>query len=236
MTSTFCTLATGEKYVTNAVEFFYNLKDKTIDTNFLIATDLIDHVPENIKSIFIDQHPTRSKNGAWYNYNLKFLPIKNAIDLESEFIVFIDADWKIHDNFQQTKFFTLFNKMIMDDIDFVFERPHPIGASKRNWDHCFWRHKIKPYNLDVIDDYDAGHVCNEQILVFRNNEKLKIFCEFWEKLFWRSHEEEIWAFAEGVEIGMSSVVANFKWDYNLLGCLRECFHFYDILGNHWIRF
>jgi len=236
MKAAFCSLATGDSYVKSAINLHNNIRSKTTDSVSLIATDCLSSIPEYFTSVTTEGYPIRSKSGAWYNYNLKFLPIKKSIELNKDYIIFIDADWDTYTHFHEDKFNLLFTEMEDNNIDFVFERPHNIGISKKNWDNCFWRHKIKPYRLDVIDDYDAGHVCNEQILVFKNNEKLKIFIDFWEKLFWQSHNEEIWAFAEGVEIGMSSVVANLNWNYNLFGCLRDCFHFYDIAGNHWVRF
>jgi hypothetical protein len=47
-------------------------------------------------------------------------------------------------------------------------------------------------------------------MIFANNDKLSIFSANWMNLFNKSQVENIWSFAEGVEIGMSAVVADMK--------------------------
>ena len=51
---------------------------------------------------------------------------------------------------------------------------------------------------------------NEQFVVFKNSEKLKLFCDTWEQLYLRSADGDIWAYAEGVEMGMSMAVSTMK--------------------------
>jgi hypothetical protein len=77
----------------------------------------------------------------------------------------------------------------------------------------FWRHKIEFYDLLNTKIYDSGHVVNEQFLVFKSNEKLKLFIDEWERLKNISTSGDLWPFAEGVEIGMSSSLSNMNTNY-----------------------
>ena len=73
--------------------------------------------------------------------------------------------------------------------------------------------------------------------ISKNSEKLKIFTSFWEKLTNDSTESNVWAFAEGVEIGMSSVKANLKWCYfGWQNILNNCFSFFTKDAKFYKRF
>ena len=123
------------------------------------------------------------------------------------------------------------------DIDFYFERPHSIGTSKLNLDNnCFWKHKISPYRLLETTKYDNAHVCNEQFMIFKNNEKLERFVESWSEKNQFCIENNVWTFAEGVEIGMSYVDAGMAVRYTNFSTINDCFEFNDISGNLHVRF
>lgn len=237
MTYTFCSLAVGEDvYYNNIFNTFTEISKITSRSNFLISTDNKKKEGDKITTVGIEQYPVNLKDRELFNYNLKFHPIKESIKFKSDLIIFIDADWKVYKNFNEYKFDDLLEQMNIRDIDFAFERPHQIGGSKRDLQNCFWKHKIEVYQLDKTTKYDEAHVCNEQILIFRNNEKLKLFIENWEKLYWRSYEENIWAFAEGVEIGMSTIESGMRFDWHIIKTLNECFHFESKCGIHYTRF
>ena len=170
-------------------------------------------------------------------YAYEYIPIKEASKLETDFIVYIDGDWQMLDSFNEQKLLNLFNHMEKHNIDFVFERPHSIGPySKNEGKNCFWWHKIEPYGLDKTDKYDRGQVCNEQCLVFRNNEKMKPFCESWEALADKCYELNLWPFAEGVEIGMSTIDANMTFEWGPMRLISDCFFFYARDGGYNTRF
>jgi len=237
MNFTFCSLAIGEEiYYNNIFNTFTEMSKMTTRSNFLISTNNQKKEGDKITTIDIEKYPIFLKDRELFNYNLKFHPIKESIKLNTDLIVFIDADWRIYKNFSESKCDNLLEQMNNRNIDFAFERPHQIGGSKRDLRNCFWKHKIEAYKLDETTKYDNAHVCNEQILVFRNNNKLKAFVENWEKLYWKSYEENIWAFAEGVEIGMSTIEANMNFDWNVIRTLNECFQFESKCGIHYTRF
>jgi len=238
MSYTVCSLGIGDRYLNNILATFKKINTITQVPSFLVVAD--NNAPEftenKIHKINAKDLPFRTKDDKWFNYNLKFLAIKEAIKLNTEFIVYIDSDWSALDGYNDEKFKSLFDCMNTYDIDFVYERPHPIGGGKHDGRECFWWHKIEPYGLDKTDFYDEGQVCNEQCFVIKNNSKITKFIECWERLYWKSYEESIWPFAEGVEIGMSTIEAgmNFKWEPLLL--LRGCFSFYSRDGGYNSRY
>ena len=184
MSYTICSLAIGKKY--------FDISDKTCKTildisklaKCLIVTDRKEQ-EDTDRLIYSDiqDTPTTTKDGRYFNYNLKFLPIKQSIfRTNSDFIIYIDGDWGILDTYSDQKFFNLFDIMNDKNIDFVFERPHGIGHSKHQGRECFWCHKVPYYDLLNTTKYDEADVCNEQCLIFKNNIKLQKFIENLENL------------------------------------------------------
>ena len=235
-TYTICSLAVGESYTNTIFNTFKNIRNLTPQPQLLAVTDSKISVPQDINVVDSGLYPTHTKDNRFFNYNLKFAPIKHSIPLNTDYIVFIDADWSINEGFTDKCFYELFHHMESHNIDFVFERPHQIGASKRNLSGCFWSHKIEPFGLNTTNKYDTGHVCNEQCLVFKNNKKLQVFIESWELLFNKVFEESVWPFAEGVEIGMAAVEAEMNWDWSSLSYLQRCFSFHTYDGTYLERF
>ena len=236
MNYTFCSLAIGERYLNNIFKTFNDLTSIT-SSNFLAVTDVkLENNNSRITLTSNEDYPIMTKDERYFNYNLKFLPIKEASKLNTDFLIYIDADWCVKDNFNESRFEDLFTHMNEHNIDFVFERPHHIGPGKFIGRECFWHHKVIPYGLDKTDKYDKGHVCNEQFIVIKNNDKVKTFIDFWEKLYWQSYNENIWPFAEGVEIGMSTIEANMNTDWQPLSLIRDCFFFHSRDGGYNSRF
>jgi hypothetical protein len=181
MTYTYCTLATGQSYLDIALNFANDLNCVSNNHKMIIATDIPhDNSIKNTDIVTItEKYPLRVANA--YNYNLKYFPIQAAAQTNTDAVIFIDADWRMHKGYTEEKINSLIQWLYESPYDFVYERPHTIGASKRYLPECFWRHKIEPYNLMNTDIYDDVDVCNEQFLLFRNNEKLKIFADKWEE-------------------------------------------------------
>ena len=127
--------------------------------------------------------------------------------------------------------------MEINEYDFCFERPHSIGDGKTQDNTMFWKHKRDFYDLLNTTDFDEGHVVNEQFLIFKNNDKLKEFCLFWESLSERASEGNLWAFAEGVEIGMSAAITKMSYEYyGWQRILNNCFNFTSLDGTFYKRF
>ena len=220
---TICTLAVGNKYFETAQKTSNDILKLSNKADCLIVTDQNQNIQSDNKKLIyyhINNIPTKTKDCKFFNYNLKFLPIKQAIQICNDYIIYIDGDWSVLSSYSDDKFIKLFNIMEEKNIDFIFERPHGIGHSKHQGRDCFWCHKVPYYDLLNTTRYDNADVCNEQCLVFRNNNKLKLFVDYWEVLFWRTYEENIWPFAEGLEIGMSTVEAEMKCSWEYLYCLN----------------
>lgn len=237
----YCTLAVGESYLQSAITFAENLNLKSSSHYSIIVTDKIPDISLNNTSFIKISDNKKLFCNKIFNYNLKFLPIKEAINYNCSYIFFIDADWKLKtENFSEEKIFNLIKYMDDNSYEYGFERPHEIGKGKvvATPDVCFWRHKRDFYNLNHTDMYDSGHVANEQFLIFKNIPKLKKFVETWEELEKKAAAADIWPFAEGVEIGMSQAVSGLVGDNSIQWkqFLLDCFHFVTPGSLHHDRF
>ena len=77
---------------------------------------------------------------------------------------------------------------------------------------------------------------NEQFMIFKNNHKLKTFVDNWKERNDFGVKNNIWAFAEGLEIGMSSIDANMNMDWKKMFELKQFFSFISNTGVRHIRF
>lgn len=223
----YCTIAIGEKYYKSAIQFAKKLNEISVHHKVLIITDQqIDSI-ENCEIINVPNELTLFYPNGCFNYNLKYYPIKLASMRKVDFVIYFDADWIIAPDYNENKVFNFLNWFGNSDFDFCFERPHFISG-KKDWNTCFWRHKIEPYKLMETDKYDLGHVCNEQFLAFKNNKKLVNFVDAWDKRDKFSVDNNIWPFAEGLEIGMSSIDADMNFTWGGFHFLNSCFRFYCI--------
>jgi hypothetical protein len=230
----FTTLAIGQKYLNSAIEFSNMLTNLDPDPIRIIVSDIEAECPTNTKMIKTEENIQPIVCNT-FNYNLKYLAIKEAINFDCEYIIFTDADWIVSKNYDKNKILKFLNEN-NSEVDFFFERPHQIGQSKLEWDNCFWRHKIEPYKLMDTNKYDEAHVCNEQFMIFKNNDKLKSFVEAWSRRNQFCIDNNVWTFAEGVEMGMSAIDAGMLTQWSNFFTIRDCFEFYDVLGQHYIRF
>lgn len=235
MSYVFTTIAIGEKYFLSACNFARNLNKISKGHKIIIVTDCPFVEIENVDFINFDKKETTTiKN--YFNYNLKYIPVMECSKKDFDFIIFFDADWDIHDGYSENKFVDFLNSMKKSQFDFFYERPHSIGDSKWDTNNCFWRHKIEPYGLLKTNFYDNAQVVNEQFLIFKNNDKLKVFVQKWKERNDFGVKHNIWAFAEGVEIGMSAVDAKMVMDWKKTFELRNFFKFVANTGVTHIRF
>lgn len=232
----YCTIAIGEKYLSSAIKFSEQLNDVSNDHHFLIVTDNVNNTIKNTTFIEIPKDKKLFIHN-FFNYNLKYLPIKYSSELDFDYVIFIDADWSIGEEYSTEKVNDVLDFMDTNQYDFCFERPHLIGDGKLHDDLIFWKHKRDFYDLLNTTEFDDGHVVNEQFLIFKNNDKLKKFTNFWELLCKKASDNDLWAFAEGVEIGMSSTHSKMTYEYyGWKKLLDNCFIFNSLDGTLYKRF
>ncbi len=232
----YCTIAIGEKYVESAIAFAKKLNQKSKTHHMLIVTDIVCEDIENVTFKIIPEDKVLFTRFI-FNYNLKYYPLFLASSMDYEYVIFVDSDWRITDEYEEHKLIELLNYMGESGYDMFYERPHTIGGGKLDGDNCFWRHKRDFYKLMETTEFDEGNVCNEQFIIFANNEKFTIFVKKWEELYEIAANENLWAYAEGVEIGMSTVSAKMNCNYdNWMHMLRNMYEFNAISGQLYIRF
>lgn len=245
------TLAINEPYFDKSLEFYTELHDRTFDCYLNITTtqnDLerlpiltglsadefkIKYPKLKITTLedfnFRIQFPLEMEgSGFIFNLNLKVLSIKACLNsnIDFDYLVYIDGDWGIHDEFSEQKFHNLFRTMDDNNIDFGFERPARIGDGRTNPNETFYAEKF--YDYDCLNNplWDEAHVVNEQFLVFRRNWKLILFEQKWEQMLWYTVANNIRNYPDGFEIGVSALEADMKWDFRLFPILNNCFYFY----------
>lgn len=230
----FTTLAIGQKYFDSSIKFINDLNKISKSHKVLIVTDCdYTEIPNTTFIKFDERNIKIIQNN--FNYNLKYIPIMESIKTDSEFVIFFDADWELNE-YSENKFISFLSEFSDSNYDFIYERPHNIGHSKRNLHQCFWKHKIEPYGLMNTNFYDEGQVVNEQFMIFKNNDKLKIFVDKWQERNTFGIEKDIWAFAEGLEIGMSAIDAKMNMDWKRMFELKGFFKFISNSGQTYIRF
>jgi hypothetical protein len=220
----YCTIAVGEKYLNSAKEISRRLNEKSENHHFLIVTDKPEENYENTTFVGIPKEQVVFIRNE-FNYCLKYYPLYLAKDMEYNNIIYIDSDWRIKDEYDEAGVMNMLNFMNENEYDILFERPHTIGAGKFDGRECFWGHKRDFYNIMETNEYDEGHVCNEQFIVFKKNDKFNVFIEKWKELYQIAANAELWAFAEGTEIGMSMAVAKLK--YSIITWEKYIKHMYE---------
>jgi len=208
----YCTIAVGDYYLNSAKEMSKVLNEKSQNHHFLIVTDKPEENYDNTTFVNIPEDQVVFINDG-FNYCLKYYPLYLAKDMEYEHIIFIDSDWRIKEKYDENGVISMFEFMNKNNFDILFERPHTIGAGKFDGRDCFWGHKRDFYKLMDTTEYDLGHVCNEQFIVFKKNDKFNVFIEKWKELYEISAENKLWPFAEGTEIGMSMAHAKLNFSY-----------------------
>ena len=233
----FTTLAVGQPYLGNAISLYESLS-KNSSFDFNISTNLIENTSSRINLDILNVNNFNDyRTGFSFYYNMKVLSLKYCLDKGYDYIVYNDADWKKGEDFHEEKFFSLFEHMENNSIDFCFERPAPIGPNKRNLSNCFFQEKLRDYNVLEHDKWDDAHVVNEQFLVFKNSWKFRYFVSRWEQFLWYTVHNNIWNYAEGFEIGVSALESEMKSDFlSLSRFLKNCFEFNDKVGGLWKRF
>jgi hypothetical protein len=233
----FTTLSIGESYFNTSLETFNRMLSKC-NADFNITTNITECTTDKINLDILNLEKYSENNDYFgFYFNLKSLSLKSCLDKGYDYVVYLDSDWKESEGFSEEKFLKLFEHMEFNNLDFLFERPGRVGDHKKNLDYCFFREKLNDYHVFEHDKWDDAHVPNEQFMVFKNNDKFRFFVSRWEQFLWYSIKNNIKNYAEGFEIGVSSLEAKMNWDWDSFrGILTECFEFHDKLGNLHKRF
>jgi len=248
----FTTLAVNEPYFSKSVKFHQELHEKTEHAIFNITTTekdlttLIDHTGLTLEN-FKEKYPRiqittiesfnkiftfpldQDSHGFIFNLNLKALSIKACVESDKQFdyLIFIDGDWHIGEEFSEDKIFLLFNNMETMQIDFAFERPAKIGDYKsNNYQDCFFMEKLNDYKVTDHNLWDEAHVVNEQFLAFKNTWKLRVFAQKWEQMLWYTVANNIRNYPDGFEIGVAALESKMTHNYYMFCVLTNCFYFY----------
>lgn len=233
----FTTLAVGDLYVNNASQCYTTFSEKC-SADFNITTNKPCDVGSkvNLDIFHLDRYDDGGGGFSFY-LNLKVLSLKYCLDKGYDFIIYNDADWRMTDNFDEKRLFDLFEHMNENNLDFLFERPAPIGAHKMNLDYCFFTDKLYNYHVFEHSKWDKAHVVNEQFMIFKNTWKFRYFVRRWEEFLWYSIHNNIRNYPDGFDIGVSALDAEMNWDWNCFrGFLPGFFEFDDKSGNKHIRF
>lgn len=249
----FTTLAVGEPYEELTKEFYLSLRERTTNCDFFITTNNFDY-PDLGDRIKINRTDLKSlhdsRGGFSFHLNYKCLSIKYVLEYQKQmlkenpefekydYVIFTDGDWIMHEGFNEQKIINMLNHMETLGLDFLFERPAPIGAHKENPNESFFRDKLYDYDVFEHTKWDEAHVVNEQFLVFKNNSKLRFFAQRWEQFLWYSIANDIRNYPDGFEIGISALEADMKYAYEgMFGYhLNNCFAFYTKTADFHVRF
>lgn len=208
----YCTIAVGDYYLESAINISKKLNQYSNNHHMLIVSNIQNEFIKNTTFVVTPENQKIFINNG-FNYMMKYYPLYLASEMVYDYIIFIDADWRIRDTYDSSKINSMIQFMNDNEYDMFFERPHKIGHGKHNGINCFWQHKIDFYKLKETDKYDSGHVCNEQFMVFKKNEKFNLFVNKFKELYEISSKANLWPFAEGLEIGMSMAHSNMKCDW-----------------------
>ena len=241
----YCTIAVGEKYFNSALTIASMLNQFATNHHFLIVTDsksldIISRLwtlplPNTTIEVLSDDK-VLFFGTTCFNYMLKYYPMYKASELDYEYVIYIDSDWRIRPTYDQNNIDALFEFMEKEEYDVIFERPYWVGDAKNGGRECVFYHKIDFYKLLETTEYDEAHMCNEQILAFKNNDKFKIFVNKFKELHDISTEAKLWPFAEGLEMGMSMITAKMKFTWGGFHLLKNMYEFYAQDGGLHIRF
>jgi hypothetical protein len=162
-----------------------------------------------------------SKSSDDFNFNMKYISLLPVVDLEDYVVIFTDCD-NSFDWWDEEVITNHINDVLSIDCDFMASRTDWTWEGfmadfkeKNNSEHGIFWHKIPNYDLDekLNIEWAKAPLPAEHVLIFINREKkLKKFCEQWkwfhDYLVNKDYSHGTWA--EGFEIGVSSLVAGFK--------------------------
>jgi len=234
MKTVLTTLSFGENYTR---DYTLRMIDDVLNMSpmdFYITTDcrhIIDEKYSNNKRIYItelnrDEIKIRipigeNKVSNDFNFNMRYLSLVPVMDLNNTMIIFTDCDnsfdWWDEDMIQN-----YMSEINNQGYDFFAPRNSSKWSqflseynNQNNREYGIFWHKIFNYDLDINPKPEWGDapLPAEYLLIFINQDnKLKKFVEQWKWFhdYLCDKEFSYGTWAEGFEIGVSSLVAGFK--------------------------
>ena len=224
----FTSLALGSYYLKNALIFSKQLFDKDLSIPRILVVDNIQiKVPKNTQCVQLEPNSVRTIQRK-FNYNLKYQAISAAIKLETDYIIYTDADFNLHPEFSIQKITNFLEQH--PEIDCHYMRPCRLGDNKLD-QNCIFKNKLEPYGLLKTKKYDDVEMLNENWFILKHTDKLKIFLEKWKERNLYGIRNNVFAYAEAIEIGLSLQDAKMSSRYIKYNELFNLFTFKDISGN-----
>lgn len=180
-------------------------------TNFdiLILTNNVDYFShiKNDRVIILDYHknfdePITSSNK--FNMHLKRYPLRLASKMDYDIIYHHDCDCYITGWDDES-----YMNLIKQDYDIIFpnEPRNELGILRKNYYH--FQEKIDKEFVNLYyEELDNSPNPNETRIIFKNNVKLNIFLDFWDKI--SNNNKNYLTYYCGVYFGTSSFHAKMK--------------------------
>jgi hypothetical protein len=229
-----CTLSFGVNYTKDYTLRMIEDVLKMSNIEFYITTDCREIIENNFpnnprihitdikrEDLTIRLFTTHTKSGDDFNFNMRYISLLPVTDIDDSIVIFTDCD-NSFDWWDENEVLNFINEKYSEGYDFFAPRNDykwkmfmsNYNTVKIRTDGIFW-HKIYNYDLDKTPkpEWDDAPLPAEYLLIFvNNNGKLKKFTEQWkwfhDYLCNKEYNEGTWA--EGFEIGVSSLVAGFK--------------------------
>ena len=177
------------------------------DFDIVVLTDKVECFTnllcERLKVYDYDTLYKESKiSGGHFNMHLKRYPIEIAQELGYDMIYYHDCDCYITGWDDQS-----FNKKCADNFDVAFvQHAEPqLGGLIKNYTH--FREKVEQEFEGFYEErFDLAPNPAETRVLFKNNEKLKLFLNFWDKI--SENNKDYFTYHDGVYFGTSAVYAD----------------------------
>jgi len=173
--------------LTNNVDYFKHIKD-----NRLLVFNYSDNFNESITS------------ANKFNMHLKRYPLRLASNMDYDIIYHHDCDcyitgWDVES----------YIDLVSQDYDVIFPNdPRPqLGSLRRNYKH--FQQKIDREFVGLYyDELDQSPNPTETRIIFKNNDKLKVFLDFWDEI--SNNNNNYLTYYCGVYFGTSSIHSKMK--------------------------
>jgi len=173
--------------LTNNVDYFKNVEDNRV---LLVDYDKIFN--ESITS------------GKKFNMHLKRYPLRLASKMDYDVIYHHDCDCYITGWDDES-----YDKLVNQDYDIIFPNdPRPqLGNLRKN--HKHFQEKIDREFVGLYyDELDQAPNPAETRIIFKNNDKLKVFLDFWDEI--SNNNNNYLTYYCGVYFGTSSIHSKMK--------------------------
>lgn len=215
----------SEIYTTFAKRLINDVLTKT-PYDVMITTNhskyFLDEINSNSERVIIreDKLENHKTHVGAFNQLLKFFAIKD-IDKKYDWVLYLDCDAGLTDNLDSTIIDSKINEWESTGFDFLgllYERTYLwaeeqyLDTVKNNTWKKLFDDKFKFYGIN--SEWRKAYFPSEHVLLIKNNEKLKIMCNEFEKfctLF--ETQDEVWPVTfdmEAFEIGVSALIAGYN--------------------------